>query len=567
MRIWIFFQGAGGLALLHYTQTILFSVMVYILGAEYYRTRRDDLVYKLVASASITLINLVTTLVLTLQVFYGMTPPQKVLPLLLNSLFAVIVLALARAFVGNFVQNKKKFSRIIHGAMAAVLLLYACTQSLWLLTYKEGDIFARSPLQIVFSLFFLVMLCFSIHHLILFRKTYRVRLVLAFTSIAVAQFINLIGVLLPDLPAPVLILRSAAPLLVPTMFGSVVFKELIESVVTMVDHLKRVLENQRDLVFELMRLGAELSGVSDELVKTSRTGWVQLSGVIENIYAQENDRSNIIDLTDATIHEVQLMSDSVSAESVHVPKFRSREDIESTLSGEHRRVFDALQDVSEVLASTGEMISKAVVSLSGVTESVAQVTASIDEVEDISDKTTMLALNASIEAARAGDSGRGFAVVAEGIGRLAEQSQHNTAIVSSSVAALVFSVRKANETLSSGIASLGSTLDEIKRVRNYFYDTVTMSEMYESILHGNARVNIRHKESSRKIFDGMSMTAALIDKNKLHGDQMKEAISTHIMDIETIAGMSDSLNDMISDLNGKTNAIIQMAQELEKITG
>lgn len=567
MKIWIFLQSPAGLALLHYTQTVLFAMMVYILGAEYNRTRRDDLIYKLVAASSITLVNIVTTIMLTLQVLYDMAPSQKVLPLLLNAMFAITVLALARAFVGNFVRNKKRFSKIIHGAMAAVAVMYVATQAVWLYIYKEGMVFATSPFQMVFSIFFLAMLLFSIHHLIRYRKTYRVRLVLAFTSIACAQAVNLLGVLMPDLPAPLLVVRSAAPLLVPTMFGSVVFKELIESVVTMVDHLKHVLESQRDLVFELMRLGADLSGVSDDLVKTSREGWVKLSTVIENIYAQENDRTNIMELTGSTIEEVRVMSETVEGrDSITVPKFRPRDEIEATLQGEHKRVSDAIKDISAVLADTGTMINRAMESLSGVSQSVSVVTASLAEVEEISDKTTMLALNASIEAARAGESGRGFAVVAEGIGKLAEQSQHNTAIVSSSVATLVRSVTGAHDALSAGVSHLDASIDEIKRVRNYFYDMVVLSDMYESMMKQNARINIRHKESSRKIFEGMNMTAGLVEKNRQHGDQMKESISNHIREIEAIAGMSDSLNEMIADLNSKTNIIIEMAQQLEKIT-
>ena len=65
----------------------------------------------------------------------------------------------------------------------------------------------------------------------------------------------------------------------------------------------------------------------------------------------------------------------------------------------------------------------------------------------------------------------------------------------------------------------------------------------------------------------MSRTAEVVEKNRQHGAQMKDAISTHIREIENIAGMSDSLNELITDLNRKTNAIIEMAQTLEKITG
>ncbi|MGL4368647.1 MAG: methyl-accepting chemotaxis protein, partial [Spirochaetota bacterium] len=489
MKLWLFLQTPAGLALLHFTQTILFVMMVYILAAEYFRTRRDDLVYKLIASATITLINLVTTSMLTMQVFYGMAAPQKVLPPLLNALFAVTVLALARAFVGNFVRDKKRFTFIIQGGMVSAVILYIVMQIIWLFVYTPGMEFAKSPLQLVFSAFFIAMLSFSIYYLISFRKTYRLRLVLAFSSIAVAQSVNLFGVFASDVPGWLSVLRSAAPILVPTMFGSVVFKELIESVVTMVDHLKKVLETQRNLVFELMRLGADLSLLSDDLVRTSRDGWVKLSSVTENIYAQENDRANIIDLTTSTIANVKEMEESVSqGANPSVSKFRSREDVDATLQGEQRNVADAIRSVTEILAGTHDIIARSAEGLSGVQETVSLITGSITEVEEISDRTTMLALNASIEAARAGESGRGFAVVAEGIGRLAEQSQHNTKIVTGSVDALVQKVSRSNESLSQGGEALRRSLDDMKRVKNYFYDMVSMSELYEAIMQGHVKM-------------------------------------------------------------------------------
>src|SRR5271157_4065882 len=102
MKILEFLESPGGLAFLHFTQTVLFSMMVYILGAEYFRTRRGDLIYKLLASICITFSNIATTAILVLQSFYGIELSQKVIPLVLNAVFAIIVLALARAFVYEY---------------------------------------------------------------------------------------------------------------------------------------------------------------------------------------------------------------------------------------------------------------------------------------------------------------------------------------------------------------------------------------------------------------------------------------------------------------------------------
>ena len=149
MQLIIFLQSKGGLAFLHFTQTILFSMMVYILVAEYIRTKQSSLVYKLIASCFITIINAVNTFTLVMEIFYNLQISQRFTPLILNTLFSIIVLALARAFLYDFVKNKKRFVRVIHYAMGGMIFVYIAMQIVWLSIYKDGMIFASSYFQLV----------------------------------------------------------------------------------------------------------------------------------------------------------------------------------------------------------------------------------------------------------------------------------------------------------------------------------------------------------------------------------------------------------------------------------
>jgi len=566
MKILLFLQSPSGLAFLHFTQTILFLMMVYILSAEYFRTRRDDLIYKLIASSSITLINIVTTATLVLGIFYKVNISQKILPLVLNALFAIIVLSLARAFVYNFVKDKTKFKKYINTGMITVGILYAIMQAYWLIIFEEGMIFAQSYLQLIFSLFFLMVLGFSIYHLIKYRKTYRFRLVLAFSSIVTAQFITIIGVLATPLPGVLSILRAAAPILVPTMFGSVVFKELIENVMFMVEQLKRVLESQRNLIFELMTMGSELSDLSDDLVKTSIEGWQKLSFVVENIYAQDNDRKNIMEITDHVKTEMEKMTINIKTKSASSENsFVRFENIK--LNDEQLLVKESIEKMKLWTGKSESMMSDYMILKNTLSEVTATVHQSLKEIEDISDQTSMLALNASIEAARAGEKGRGFGIVATGVSELADKSQKQTARISESINKIINSINLTTENIAVSASDMPEIMLSIKKIHNYFKDSITISNLYQNILVKNTELNKTHEVSSDKVYSEMGMASLLLDKNKKHGDEMKEAISNHIREIESIAGMSDNLKKLIDDLNTKTNEVIEIAQSLQQITG
>ncbi|MCU0849246.1 MAG: methyl-accepting chemotaxis protein [Spirochaetes bacterium] len=564
MKIIEFLQTQGGLAFLHFTQTALFSMMVYILAAEFFRTKREDLVYKLVAASSITLINIATTAILVLESFYGISISQKYFPLIFNAFFAVIVLALARAFVYQFVAAKKVFDRYIRFGMLGVCAVYAVMQVYWASIFTEGMMFGKSVLQLVFGLFFIVMLGFSIYYLAKFRKTYRFRLILAFSSIAVAQFVNIYFVLSDEVPNILFVIRAASPLLVPAMFCSVVFKELIESVVTMVESLKKALDNQRDLIFQMMNMGADLSDLSDELVKTSRDGWQKLSSVVENIYAQEQDRINILDMTRNTSHFIDEMtlkideSDSGLGESLSRLSGMAEFFTGTGLKGR-------IDEMSAAVGGASSRIEKAWEGMAGLTASFNGIRGSLDEILEISDKTSMLALNASIEAARAGEQGKGFSVVADEVSKLAERSQVNTDVVSGFLRKVMQEVASVNSMMRAEMSVIASCAGDMELISG------KMAEFSDGLAGFEAAVKDLAAGGGRSDFawmikDDMQATEILIERNRKHGDEMKDAISNHIREIEAIAGMSDRLNDMINDLNDKTNQAIKMAEQLQGLT-
>ncbi len=333
----------------------------------------------------------------------------------------------------------------------------------------------------------------------------------------------------------------------------------------MVEHLRRVLENQRDLIFDLMKLGSELSNMSDELVKMSLEGWQKLSKVVENIYAQDNDRKSILDITQSTISEIRKIADDASWKSGSVSGIPRFEDLE--LSPEQEELGRTIDEIYTKFTNVDSSLGSSENIFGELNNTASNVREAIKEIEQISDQTSMHSLNASIEASRAGEFGKGFAVVADGVNRLSEKSSAQTEVLSSYFERVTESVSDNWEVLNKCREDISEAVQSLRRIRNYYKDTVVISALYQSMVVKHGEIAASNKETGEKVYHDMIGAESLMEKNRAHGEEMREAISNHIREIEGIAGLSDTLNQMINDLNSKTNDIISLAESLKDITG
>ncbi len=270
-------------------------------------------------------------------------------------------------------------------------------------------------------------------------------------------------------------------------------------------------ENFNKFVANLQSIISQLSSTSDSVARETRLMSDRANQVDSLSSAQKEETEQVA----TAITEMTATAQDISHNAT------SAADAAQTADGKAKEAMDTVNSAVSSVGILAEKLEFAGTVMDKLEGNVAHISASLNMIQDIAEQTNLLALNAAIEAARAGEQGRGFAVVADEVRKLASRTQQSTGDIHDTIEQLKLATSDAVRSMQDSRGQSEDTVDKAnmasRALEEILYSISMIMDMNTLIATATEEQSkVGHEITERVVIisDQSSQIATIADKNR-----------------------------------------------------
>jgi methyl-accepting chemotaxis protein len=351
---------------------------------------------------------------------------------------------------------------------------------------------------------------------------------------------------------------------------------------------KKMVTSLRDTVLNVAVNAAELNHSASELSDASmqaRAATDQISSSMQQMAASSQEQSSVVSRTSSSVDQMARAIEGVARGAQEQSQSVSKATmVTDQISSAIRQVAQNANAVTSDSASAAEaakngsqIVEVTLTGMQTIKTKVGAASAKIEEmgkrsqeigaiietIEDIASQTNLLALNAAIEAARAGEQGKGFAVVADEVRKLAERSSLATKEIGSLIKGIQNTVSEAVQAMEESSNEVKQGVENANLAGKALTDILTATDAVNKQAAQASEATARMEIASQELVSAVDAVSQIVEQNTAATEEMAATSNEVAQSIEHISSSTEENNAEVEEISGSTE---EMSAQINEVT-